>query len=63
MRVAIEACRKCGITHFQLKILDGYRAGEFVRNSVSDHLLFDVNSARLKKWAQNTGYQVVSVTE
>lgn len=47
-------------TQYRLKILDGYRAGECVRDSVSEQPLFDVNPDRLSAWAQNTGYEVVA---
>jgi hypothetical protein len=65
MRVVIEAGPDNGFgIQYRLKLLDGYRAGQFVRNSASDEplfdALFDVDRARLTTWARDTGYEVVS---
>lgn len=60
MRVVIKPGPNAGFgTQYRLQILDGYRAGEFVRGSDSDQPLFDVNRERLATWARDTGYEVV----
>lgn len=60
MRVTVEVGPNKGFSiQYRLKMLDGYRAGQFVRNSVSEQPLFDVDQARLATWARNTGYEVV----
>lgn len=46
-----------GIQH-HLRILSGYRQGELVRLSFSEAPLFDVNEARLRDWAKESGYEV-----
>lgn len=61
MRVTIKAgCNKGFGTQYHLKILDGYRAGEYVRDSSAERPLFDIDKARLSAWAQATGFEVVS---
>lgn len=60
MRVVIEPGPNNGFgTQYRLKLLDGYRAGQFVRIADSEQPLFDVDQARLAAWARDTGYEVV----
>ena len=57
--VAIEPGPDNGYgTQYRLRILDGYRAGEFVRMSGSEEPQFDIDPARLQSWAEKTGYTV-----
>lgn len=59
MRVSVEAVTRPGIgLVYQLRIWDGYRAGEFVRTG--EQPIFDVEQERLEAWARNTGYKVVT---
>lgn len=61
MRVAIETGPNKGYgIQYRLKMLDGYRAEQFVRNGASEQPLFDVDRVRLTTWARDTGYEVVS---
>lgn len=61
MRVVVESGANKGFgIQYHLKMLDGYRAGELVRNGDLELPLFDVDRPRLVAWAQNTGYEVVS---
>ena len=59
MEVEIEAGPDNGFgTQHRLRILTGYRAGEFVRNAASEEPLFDVDPVGLRNWAEQTGYVV-----
>jgi len=61
MRVAVEAGPDNGFgIQYRLRLLDGYRVGQLVRNCYSEQPLFDVDCARLIAWAHDTGYEVVS---
>lgn len=46
-------------TVFHLQLLDGYRAGEFVRDGDSERPLADTSAVRLTAWARETGYEVI----
>lgn len=62
MRVVIVQGQNKGFgPQLHLKILDGYRAGELVRDSVSDApLAGGIDKEKLATWARETGYQVVN---
>lgn len=63
-RVVIEDGPDNGFgTQYRLKILDSYRAGEFVRQSAADIPLFDTDRQRLAAWANETGYLVVEFAD
>lgn len=60
MRIFIEPFSEKGFsTKYRLKLLDGCRAGQFVRMSGSEPL-FAFDRPRLGTWARDTGYEVVS---
>lgn len=44
---------------YRLKLLTGYRSGEYVRTSGSEAPLTDIDPERLKTWASETGYEVI----
>ena len=59
MRVTVQKGPNKGYgTQYNLRILDGYRAGELVRSAVN-HPVFDINKERMIQWATETGYVVV----
>jgi len=61
LKVAIESLPSNGFgLRFGLKIIDGYRAGNMVRCSVSENARTDINLQRMINWAVNTGYEVIN---
>lgn len=59
MRVTIEQASVPNLgTIYRLKILDGYRAGSYVRSTPTGMPVFDVDRDRLHQLATETGYNV-----
>lgn len=59
MRVTVQKGSNKGWgTQYHLMILDGYRAGNLVRDCLGNPT-FDIDRERLIRWASETGYEVV----
>jgi hypothetical protein len=45
---------------YQVRILDGYCAGQLLRFSDTEYPMYDSDFIRLRDWLQGTGYEVVN---